>query len=479
MKFLPKAMGSSLQSLYLVIALTSGLLMAVLNPPFAGVPDEQPHFLKAWAVAEGDITCRPGNTIPTAAYDLSYNYPKFVKVPGGGEKVVFHKTLQKLFKPDNPDDRTRNAYAVCGAPPLGYLPQAVGLRIGSLFHLSALAGFYLARILNLVASVLLVYWAIRLIPFGKMVLLVIGLLPMTLQQFAALGYDALHIATSFLLLAYVLKLACSPDEPLRLREAASLLVVGVFVCNVKFGYLGLTFLVFLLPVSKFRDRKRYWLFSLGYVAVNVLIFYLVYRYFQAHLAPGGGPGLPRVHTGKQFDHVVGAPLQFLSALLNSLYTKFNFYFETFLFKPGWLNASLPPLWYVFMAAGMAILVRSQEEEVPLTRRQRFIILGVFLLNLVAVYFSMYIAWTPVGARRIEGVQGRYLLSFFPLLVLFFYKAGFTFRHEYLSRNIRAILTVFYIAMIGWAFLSLYEIYYDKEPDVPLVVKMAEKLSGHR
>jgi uncharacterized membrane protein len=453
--------------------------MAVLNPPFAGVPDEQPHFLKAWAVALGDITCRVGNTVPKSAYDLSYNYPKYTKVPGVGERVVFHKTLEKLFDDDDMDDRTGNAYAVCGASPLGYVPQAVGLRAGTLFGWSALAGFYLARILNLVVSALLVYWAIRIMPFGKVTLLVFGLLPMTIQQFASLGYDALHIATCFLFIAYVLKLACAPDEPLRAAEAALLLVLGVFVCTVKYGYLGLTFLVFLLPPAKFRGGARRWLFTLGYIAASSVIFYVVYKYFMAHLAPGGGPGLPKVHVGKQAGHVAGAPLQFLSALLNSLYMKFNFYFETFLYKPGWLNDSLPPMWYVLMATGMVVVVRNQDEQVPLARWQRYVMLGVFLLNLVAVYFSMYLAWTPVGARRIEGVQGRYLLGFFPLLVLFFYKAGFSLRLAFLRRHNRALLCAFYAVMIGWAFLLLYGIYYDKEPDLPLAHKVVRKLSGTR
>jgi uncharacterized membrane protein len=311
------------------------------------------------------------------------------------------------------------------------------------------------------------------------VLLVIGLLPMTIQQFASLSYDPLHIAASFLFISYILKLACAPEEPLSIGEAALLLAIGLIICNVKYGYLGLTFLVFLLPLSKFKDRKRYLLFTLGYVVVNLLIFFLVYRYFQAHLAPGGGPGLPGVHTGKQFNNVFGAPLKFLSVLLNSLYYLFRFYFETFLYKPGWLNVSLPPLWYVLMVVGMVILVRNQDEDVPLTRRQRYILLGVFLLNFVAVYFSMYIAWTPVGAGIIEGVQGRYLLAIFPLLLLFFYKAGFTFRHEYVRKHMRVILTLFYLVMIGWMFLSLYEIYYDKEPEVPLITKLHGKLFGRR
>jgi len=468
---------SSLENIYLITALSSGLLMAAINPPFAGVPDEKLHFLKAWAVAVGDITCRPGNTVPTSAYKLSVAYPVYARTADGSEKVVFDKTLKKLFDRDDLADRTGNAYAVCGAPPIGYLPQAAALQVGAFLHWSALAGFYLARVFNLVAAVMLVYWAIRLIPFGKIVLLVIGLLPMTIQQFASLGYDALHIGASFLFIAYVMRLAIETQKPVRARDAALLLLLGLFVCNVKYGYLGLTLLVFLLPVGKFKGRTQYWLSLLGYVACNVLVFYLVYRYFQSHLAPGGAPGMPRVSPVRQYANVVNSPLQFLLTVIDSLYVKFIFYFETFLFKPGWLNVSLPPLWYVLMATGMVVLVRNEAEEVPLTGRQRLVMLGVFLLNALAVFFAMYVAWTPVGARIIEGVQGRYFLNVFPLLVFFFYKAGSPPTPGWAGKYRRVLLVLFYLVMLGWAFLSLYQIYYDKEPGVPLLVKLHGKLFG--
>jgi uncharacterized membrane protein len=477
MKFRLKSAAWPLEKVYLVIALSSGLLMAAINPPFSGVPDEQPHFLKAWAVAKGDFTCRTGNTIPKSAYRLSIAYPVLAKIPGVGEKVLFHKTLKKFLDQDDLTEPTENKFAVCGAAPLGYLPQAAALRIGALFHWSALAGFYLARVFNLLVAVLLVYWAMRIIPFGKIVLLVIGLLPMTIQQFASLGYDALHIGASLLFIAYVTRLAVEARNPVRARDAAALLLLGLLVCTVKYGYLGLTLLIFLLPASKFKDQKRYWLFALGYVAFNVLVFYLVYRYFQAHLAPGGGPGLAKVSPVRQYEHVVGSPLRFLLTVIDSLYVMFNFYFETFLFKPGWLNVSLPPLWYALMATGMVVLVHNEAEDVPLTGRQRRIMLGVFLLNAIAIFFSMYIAWTPVGAPIITGVQGRYFLNIFPLLVFFFYKTGSPPTHEWVRKNMRVFLVLFYLVMVGWTFLLLYKIYYDKEPEVSLVVKLHGKLFG--
>jgi uncharacterized membrane protein len=461
------------ENIYLAFALSCGLFMAVVNPPFEGVPDEHPHYWKAWAVALGDMTCRSENAIPMSAFMLPSEVPLRVDLPGvKGKRIVFARTWEKLFEPDA-EQQSNGASALCGALPLAYFPQALGLRVGRFFHGSALISFFLGRICNLLVTVFVMYWAIRLIPFGKTVLLVFCLLPMTLQQAAGFGYDALHIASCYLFIAYVLKLAGAAESQLRLGEAVALFAIGLLVCNVKYGYLGLLLLILLLPLRKFGTRRNRWLFSLGFLAVNLLVFYAGYRFLQAYPQPGAG-GMANVSDVDQARHVGGAPSQFLMVVLNSLYMKFNFYFETFLYKPGWLRASLPPMWYVLMVAGMFLLIRNEDEPVPLTMRQRWVILLTFLANLFAVMLAMYVSWTPVGAPRVEGVQGRYFLCFSPLLVLFFYKSGFTFRFAFVRRNLARLLVVFYLVMLGWAFLSLYEIYYDKQPKTSLLEKVRDK-----
>jgi uncharacterized membrane protein len=155
----------------------------------------------------------------------------------------------------------------------------------------------------------------------------------------------------------------------------------------------------------------------------------------------------------------------------------RFYLETFLFKPGWLRYSLPPWWYLCLLAGMFVLLRNEVEEVPLSRRQRFVLLGTFLANFLVVFFSMYVNWTKVGQGRIEGVQGRYLLGIAPLALLFFYKARFSYRHESIRRHLAAVALWFYLAVFGVVFVYTYKIYYEKRPQVPIATQLREKLVG--
>lgn len=464
------------ENLYLVLALTCGLVMALLNPPFLGVPDEHAHFWRAWAVARGDLRCWPENKIPKSAYDLPATTPPTVKVPGAGRRVIFNEMIEKLFEEDSAELSLKGS-SICGSSPLGFLPQAVGLRLGTLLHFSALADFYLARIFNLIASVLLVALAIRISPFGKILFLLIGLLPMTLQQFASLSYDGLNIALCFLFIAYVLKLSAQTDELLRTREVVALFVLGLLAFNAKLGYVGLALLVFLIPTTRFTTPLRYWLHSVGYVAVQAAVFRVVSRFLAS--GNSGSQGIAGVNAHQQTILVINSPLHFLNLVYSTIYTDIQFFFETTLFKPGWLNESLPALWYGFLVVGMVMFVRNEEEEALLSRRQRFIVLGVFLVNFFALFYAMYAGWTKVGAKRISGVQGRYLLAFFPLLLLFFYKAGFSFKSAGFRKHYPTLLVLFYLVLFGWMLSSLFEMYYDKEPDVSYSERLLGRLSGRR
>lgn len=447
------------ENLYLVLALTFGLIMAVFNPPFEGVPDEHAHYWKAWAVAEGAFLCHPDNQIPKSAIELPGRTLK-VAVPGDDKKIVINGLRLKLFEKETGEMSVGGA-AICGATPFGYLPQALGLRIGSMFHLSALGDFYLARILNLIVSVFFVYLAIKITPFGKIIFLIIGLLPMTIQQFASLGYDALHIGFVFLFIAYAIKLAYEKDKQLSVREVVILSAIALFGFNVKVGYATLSFLVFLLPMSKFKNKKQYWLFTVGFVFVNMLVFWGVNRYFSsgAEVVQSDSP----INASKQIAYVVSNPLNFVYILFNQVYNNFNFYMETFLFKSGWLKKSVPNLWYVFMLVGMVLFAKNEKEKVELTGRQRLIFLLVFLMNFTLAFLGLYLVWTKVGADKISGVQGRYLLGIFPLLILFFYKAKFSLEFEFIKKHMHKLLIVFYFVAFFFVFQHIYEIYYDKTP----------------
>lgn len=457
MKFNWKSIFEKKENIYLSLALTLGIFMAFFNPPFSGVPDEHAHYWKAWSVAGGYWKCTGEDAIPKSAQELP-DQIKPIDIKGvEGEKISLRKIKEALFAKDS-NEKVKIGGTVCPSVPVGYAPQVVGLSIGKSLGLSPLADFYIARILNLLTAVFITYLAIKIIPFGKIVLLLVGLLPMTVQQFASLSYDPLHISLAFLFLAYVLRLS-SEKNMISSKNILILAALSLVGLNIKLGYFLLTFLVFLLPMKKFKNKNQYWLVTVGLIFANIVLFLLIRGVFQevGGLKEGTDPS-------GQLAFVLSNPLNFAVVLFESVYRSFFFYLETFLGKPGWLTDSFPHLLYVLMLLGIATILKNEDEKVDLSFRQRILMLTVFSAMFSLVFLSLYMGWTKVGADRVSGVQGRYFLSIAPILILAFYKSGFTLKSDFIKKNLAYIVPASVFAVFLTVFVSMYGLYYDKSSD---------------
>lgn len=449
------------ENLYILFVLLFGLVMVFFNPPFDGVPDEHSHYLKAWSFSGGEFLCSSEINVPSNAYDLPNAIEK-VSVKGDLEpKTVVRSLKANLFIGMN-GSTVSVPSVICGASPVGYVPQIIAFIFAKTFSLSALFGFYLARLLNLLFSAFLVYFAIRIIPFGKMVLLMIALLPMTLQQFSSLSYDPLHIATALLFIACILKSAHEKDRRVDWRTIVLLFSLSILGLNIKMGYILLTFLIFMLPKSKFSKKQNYWLFTIGFVFLNLVTFAILYKlYFGTGVAPSIGGS---VNPAMQLSYIFTNPIDFLSLMFNQVYYSFNFYFETFLYKTGWLRVSMSGRWYVFLVIGIFVAMKSESEKVFLSLRQRLILFAVFFMCFILVFAGMYLTWNELGAEAINGVQGRYLLAISPLLIFSFYKADFAQIYKSVAKNRLVVFVLFFITVYALVFFNMYKIYYDKSPD---------------
>jgi hypothetical protein len=81
--------------------------------------------------------------------------------------------------------------------------------------------------------------------------------------------------------------------------------------------------------------------------------------------------------------------------------------------PGWLYG----LWAAALAGAVLGDMLAEERREGPRVQETLLILAIGVACLFATYLALYLTWTPVGAKRIEGVQGRYLLPLLPLLGL--------------------------------------------------------------
>ncbi len=418
---------------FLLVALLAGLFFVFLTPPTQAL-DEQSHFLRAWKLSELDIVTETAVEPATGAerngsvYDLC--------VIGYMDEMVARAKLPDSFSfrdfwyDTPPCSPQRRAFvftdAGTGYGPWAYPGQIVGLGITRALGLPLPVSFFAGRLGGLLFYIGLIWAALRITPTARLMMLLVGLLPVSLVAAAGYSADGVIIAGSILATACVLRLVHSEvrnPTPFFLLAAASL---GLVV-NSKQNYVVLLGLLFLIPIRRFGTVKR-WLIRVGGASVLIfLISVLWYRFGQGVI--DSSIFYPNTDPGQQARFVLAHPLSFLNVVWTTL---FSYTYEVW-FLRGWVgvfgmfrNVGRPsvqpllPLPYVILAdvmVAVALVIETGSRralQLQTMIRRRVIGWGVVVVGPLLIFLGTFILWTPPGQAIIEGAQGRYMLPFLPV-----------------------------------------------------------------
>ena len=251
------------ERVFLGISLLFGLAFAFITPPFQ-VADEPSHLFRSWQISEFNLF-KYNDKAPESLVHLSTmaNRMMFMAHEKTGIDELTSLAEIELNEEDQSTVETPNYI-------LPYLPQALGISLGDWLGINPLGQFYLARILNLLVCLFILFQAIRITPVLKWLFFLLSLLPMVLYQMASLSYDAMTISLSFLLTAILFKLAFGTSSQISIRDLASLFIVSAFLalCKPPYYIIALAFLI--IPASKLGSRKRFILIFLGLAATIIV-----------------------------------------------------------------------------------------------------------------------------------------------------------------------------------------------------------------
>ena len=309
---------------------------------------------------------------------------------------------------------------------IAYVPSACGLWIGRFLHLSFSITFVLGRLFNLLSYVVVIFFAIRIIPTKKALLTVIALLPTSIFLAANYSYDTWLI--SFFMLGTAMTIREFSDErPLTVSRAFALFLVFLVGLGPKAVYFPMLAILMLMPSSKFKSKAQKRLFYIAGVVVALLAVATFVLPFLS--TKGGGGGDSRGGDG------VNSTAQTILALQNPIsfaYTIFGYMFGSFL-TPASVDSSFVSFAYLGSAqaffpyltcmpllfvVGVALTDCSPMSARIFGWKSR---LWVVFLSLVAIFLvctALYISFTPVGLPTVNGMQPRYLLPLvFPVCAL--------------------------------------------------------------
>ncbi len=335
-----------------------------------------------------------------------------------------------------------------------YLTQTIGITIGRILNLGYVPMMIFARILNLIVYSVLVFFAIKIMPFYKTTFSLIALTPIPLQTAASFSYDTLVISSCFLFIATCFRLIYK-EEKINIKYSVLLVALAGIIAPSKAVYVVVLALVLLIPKSKFKNNKQNILLK----ASVFLIGAVLWLSFNSALIISSAQNIASASKTEQvavleevnvavqedttaqennnpqpestilangdssvyfsFSYILNNIPSTIKLIANTIGEKTQLYiYEIFGGKLG--EVIVTPInisWIYVMAVIFIILISTiQKEGFKLEFKGYHKLFSLLvILGVVGMVVLACITWTPSNYETIFGIQGRYFIPILPLV----------------------------------------------------------------
>lgn len=407
-----------IEKIYLICGLIMGMLFLFLIPPYA-TPDEQTHWDSAYQVSNNMMHIQmeeeKDNVILKRKCDAKAAYRPEV------DREYFNYLLDNFWVKNEDNTLVECAVALTGVSDVFYLPSAAGITLGRILGAGSVMTILLGGFFNVLFFSLCSYYAMKKLPFGKMILFVFCLLPMTLQQTSSYSYDNIILAATVIVVSMALHWAYGEGD-VRKSEVLIYLLASYILLTAKGGTYGvLCFLPFVLKYSREKINRK----NIGIVAAFAAFAIVVIvsgSMLSLYTSGGTDAALTGENAGRTYlawadsytytlPELLYHPKLVLIILWNTILSNGRYYLESMVGSPlGWLNILIPYVSiYGFLFLLLAAAFQSHEKEVYLRRMDKIIIWLMCLMGCGISMAAMLLYWTPKEMGVIAGVQGRYFL----------------------------------------------------------------------
>ncbi len=410
-----KKLTTHLEVIGFFVILLMGSMFAFTEPSSVGVSwDDEVHFRNAVQLSHiFDERMSLSDEIIIGDYTYvaleKKNYPR-------SQQVAYNQILNEIADAHYYADK--GGYSAKNTL-FAYIPSAIGLILARGLGMSYCMTLAVGRWMNTLVLAILSYFAMKRLKTGKIVVLLIALIPTNIFMAGNYNYDTWLTGWSMLGLAAFFGEWQQPEKKM---DRTTPWVIGISMLLAvlpKQVYFPLTFIALFLPQSKFNNKKECWIYRMIVLAAALLPFVAVY---VGNIMMGIGMGDPRagaaVDATSQMDFVKSSPgeavmiiLNFLKSYLNPLSQGTEYITKMAYF--GYTPMNMKFLLGV-MIVGACVSREEGETKFPWWTKLGCIVVYAGIGAIAAV--SMYIAFTGVGAESVAGCQGRYLIpALFPVL----------------------------------------------------------------
>ena len=404
-----KDAASKVEKIFLIIALSLGVFCIGVTADRVGIAwDDQIHYLR---------TLNVSNFLNGIMYEADYtninNTPQYGGT--GYDRYSNYEYIESIETIYDSKACQMNHFDNFGVWSLSYVPSALGIVLGRGLNMSYIGVLNMGRLFNLIMYISLIYWSIKRVKYGKVLIATIGLIPTTI--FLASNYSYDPWLTGFVILGYAYFFG-TLQENTQLKNRDIVVMIGSIGvgCLPKAIYFPLLFPLFFMPKGRFRDdrqKRSYYLATIG------MILFLIATFLLPILIGGIGVGDVRggadVNATEQIKFILNNPMAYIKILFSfgADYISINnaeSMLQAYAYSGNGRFYGLVSM----MLAVIAFLDKGQDEK-----EYRLIKVAGILSCSITILLSitaLYISFTAVGAGTVAGMQARYIIpTIFPAL----------------------------------------------------------------
>ena len=382
------------------------LCFAAIIPAFQA-PDEFEHVKREYMLSRGQILLHSSQESPSGGRvdsGLMKYMDFFTPVKGNAARKVSTDELTSSAQVRWSGSYSFEVSAVTGSYfPALYAPAALGLLIGRSADLSVSQSYRLSRFLSLLACSLILAVAVRMWRLPAVVFALLAL-PMNIFLVSSSVLDGTALATFVLSMSAFFRVLNDRENTSR-RVFLTLVISITLVAACRANTLPMLILPF---VAAWYTRNRR---HAAFAAIAVVFVMAWTLYTIGHTVyPVGARHAD--HAGRLTSFITH-PGNFVELLWNTLtdLSIVSFYGYSFIGILGWFDAALPLSTYPVIAAALigVLLTSISIKNVRTDGLARAAILLAVLGTVLLTFLALLVQWTPDGATRIDGVQGRYFM----------------------------------------------------------------------
>lgn len=423
--FFEKTFVRNVEWYFVIFSLSFGMLIILSAQPTCNSWDEQIHFQNTYKIASGKtVEWSESALVIAERADTGCNTEEEYKqlkeyMNQHGNEYVLKET----------QETNEISYSS-----LAYIPMAIFLWIGKIFHMPFSELFAFGKIGNLVTYVFIMFWAIHLAKSKKLFLAFIAILPTPIFLAASYTYDS--VVFSFITLACVLwarEVFFKKDNYHTLSVIAAIFFMAIGSLS-KAVYIPLLLLMLMLPQFYKRSKKEQIEFIIGIgmvflVVMSTFVLPVITSTVSGNISYGGDTRVGDTSAVRQLISMLKHPVSSVGLLIRNIVALDNFrnignvwsdsyFFGNLMFLNYSTLGTLSDKWSILLLPALTIIMFLDEPENENITQEKtwkkvymWMILGV---TVVLIWSALYLSFTPVGENKIDGVQARYYL---PLLYL--------------------------------------------------------------